>query len=142
MSCQGISVEQCGALRDAQTVCRRYGDLITVYDRTEANITRDSYNSIKARSTTSPIPKTMYAYPIDFQPNQKQIEKAGLRESCELMIYTPKKSWSDIGVDFEDIDLIRDTFIIRNIKYVIKEKGLSSQFGNTYLYCTFGLSRL
>ena len=83
----------------------------------------------------------MPAFPVTFQPNRRQLEKAGIREDCEVMIYTPMYSWNSANVDFEALDMIRSTVVLRDIKYVIKEKGYASQFTDTFLYVTLALKR-
>jgi hypothetical protein len=130
------------ALQDAWEIINQYGEDIIVCDREEANVTRDKYSSIKYRATTSTLRYAMKAYPIIFTPSRRQIEKAGLREECQCIITTATKSWTDISKTFEDIDMIRDTVILRRNKYLIKEKSNVNQYANTFLYINFGLNLL
>jgi len=130
------------ALQDAWEIINQYGEDIIVYDREETNVTRDKYSSIKYRATTSTLRYAMKAYPIIFTPSREQIEKAGLREECQCIITTATKSWIDISKTFEDIDMIRDTIILRSNKYLIKEKSNVNQYANTFLYINFGLNLL
>jgi len=135
----GVSHEAMCALVDSKQVIETYGHPITVRIRTEANVQRDRYNTIKQFDVVTPI--EMKAYPMDFQPNRYRLEAAGLFEECELLIYTSNYDWIAAGLGFEDIDIKRTSFYIRGSMYTIKEKGLASQFADSYLYITFGLYR-
>jgi hypothetical protein len=141
----GVQLESWGALIDAKEIIDLYGDDIVIYRRDEeldsARVDRDSYRSIKRSKTTSTFRQTMKAYPIIFQPNAKQIEKAGLKENCELIIYTAMLDWTNLAIGFEDIDIIRDTVEIRDIKYTIKEKTMTNCFSDQFLNISFGLMR-
>lgn len=143
MTCnRRTDMEQCGALRDIYDTSREYGETIKVYPRNEGDIRRDLYEDYKAGNVEPDVvPLSMPAFPVTFQPNRRQLEKAGIREDCEVMLYTPMYSWIQAGVDFEELDLTRSTVILRSIKYVIKEKALSSQFTDTFLYVTLALKR-
>lgn len=143
MTCRkATNMEQCGALRDIYESSKEYGDTIKVYVREEGDVRRDSYEDYKAGKTEPDVvPLTMPAFPVTFQPNRRQLEKACIREDCEVMIYTPMYSWNLANVDFEALDMTRSTVVLRDIKYVIKEKGLASQFTDTFLYVTLALKR-
>jgi len=137
-----VTLETKCALKDAWDIINQYGEDIIVYDREETNVTREKYSSIKYRATTSTLKYAMKAYPIIFTPSRQQIEKAGLREECQCIITTATKSWTDISKTFEDINMIRDTIILRDNKYLIKEKSNVNQYANTFLYINFGLNLL
>ena len=143
MTCKiGTDLEQCGALRDIYESSLEYGDTVSIYVRNEGDIRRDLYADYKAgKIEPDVVALSMPAFPIQFQPNRRQLEKAGIREDCEVLIYTPMYSWIQADVDFEDIDMTRSTVILRHIKYVIKEKALASQFTDTFLYVTLALKR-
>lgn len=140
--CKGPTLEQCGALRDIYESSLEYGDTVLIYVRDEGDVRRDLYSDYKAgKIEPDVIPLSMPAFPINFQPNRRQLEKAGIREDCEVLIYTPMYAWIKEEVDFEELDMTRSTVILRSIKYVIKEKALASQFTNTFLYVTLALKR-
>jgi hypothetical protein len=132
--------ERDNALQDVQNEVEIYGNEIKLRIRDESKIDRDSYNSIKQRD----LPASdiiIKAYPIISNPNQYQIEKAGLREMVDIMVYVPMKSLNDNAIEFEDIDLIRSSVILQGIKYWIKDKTNHSQFLDTFLYVILGLRR-
>ena len=138
----GTSLEQCGALQDILTISMEYGTTISVYLRTEDSVRRDSYEDYKSGNASPTLePVSIPAFPVTFQPNSRQLEKAGIREDCELLVYTPMLSWISLGVSFEDIDMIRSTVNFQGVKYVIKEKALAGQFTDTFLQITLGLER-
>jgi hypothetical protein len=131
-------LERDGALLDVQMECDIYGEEIKLRLRDEAKVDRDSYNSIKQRD----LPSTeilMKVYPILFNPNQHQIEKAGLKEMVDVVVYLPMKNLTDNGNSFKDIEMIRSSVILRGMKYWIKDKTLHSQFLDTFLYIVLGL---
>lgn len=143
MTCKYVTnMEQCGALRDVYETSNLYGESVKIYIREEVDVRRDSYEDIKAGKVVPAVPPiTMPAFPVQFQPSRRQLEKAGCKEDCEVLIYTPMYSWNQLNLDFEDIDLIRSTVTLRDRKYIIKEKALSSQFTDTFLYITLALKR-
>jgi len=135
-------LEQCGALKDVYMTALQYGDIAKVYIRNEGDVSRDLYEDMKyGKIETDVTAIEIPAFPATFQPNRKVVEKAGLKEDCECLIATPMYSWNLAEVDFEEIDITRSTVILRGIKYVIKEKALSDQFIDTFLYIMLGLKR-
>jgi hypothetical protein len=140
--CPGVQLERDHALLDVQDVILLYGYELINYNRDEDMVVRDRYNSIKSRTRTEANTLAIRAYPITPQPNRLQIEKAGLREDCELLAYTAMKDWTDNSLTFELIEPIRLEFTFRNQKYIGKEKALFSQFSDTFLYITFGLKKM
>ena len=133
-------LERDNALYDVQFEVEIYGEELKLRVRDETKVDRDSYNSIKQRD----LPGTeilVKAYPILFNPNQHAIEKAGLKETVDVMVYVPMKNFTDNSILFEDIDMIRSSVILRDIKYWIKDKTYTSQFLDTFLYILLGLRR-
>ncbi len=108
----------------------------------ESAINRDSYSSIK--KVVDPESYTMNAYPINYSPERKTIEKAGLTGDFDVMITVAFYDWYLLGVkSIEDVDIIRTkVFISGDQEYRIKDKGKSSQYGNIYLFWNFGLVRI
>lgn len=136
----GIWQERTDALIDIKNNVDERGDLIQFIFRTEANVARDVYNSIEKREETTSY--FMRAYPVEFSPSIKKLEKAGLREECNVLIYTAMKDWINNGIDFKDIEIAtRNTIKLQGDTYEIKEKALVSQFADTFLYITFALNK-
>lgn len=136
------SLEQCGALQDVYDIANQYGDFVAIYIRGEGQIGRDIYGDYKEGKIEPTVTHIdMPAFPITFNPTLRQLEKAGIKEACELLIYTPMKSWTDNALEFEDIDMTRSTVDYLGNKYIIKEKALSGQFTTAYLQITLSLKR-
>jgi hypothetical protein len=133
----GVYHERNCALEDARFQIDERGELIQIIERNEVNVSRDRYNSVKKRSQTTKY--SFKTYPIDFNPNERALEKAGLREEVDVVIYTAMKDWSDNGIDFKDIEPTKMTIKLRGENYEIKQKGLASQFSDTFLWITFGI---
>ena len=138
----GVQLERDGALVDVENIINEYGEDVVFRVRGESDVTRDEYNSIKTSAVTVDVKYELKAFPIEYQPNQKQVEKAGLRERHYCQMWTATKSWTDRGLDFEQIDIKKTTCIIKGMRYEIKEKSYISSFGDVNLYVTFGLNRI
>ena len=138
----GASFEALCAQQDVQAALREYGQTVTMHIRTEANVVRDNYNSIQDRPTDqTPVTAVFCAYPVQYQPSEKQLEKAGLREKVDVSIQTAVLDWTDAGWDFTKIDIKRTTVIVDGEEYEIRDKGRVSQFQNVWLYYSLGLSK-
>jgi hypothetical protein len=113
---------------------------IVYYSRGESSVQRDKYDSLKRRTVVDGI--NMYAYPVTYNPIDKDLKKAGLREKVDVLIYTAMRDWNNNNINPEvDINAARASFKIRERTFTIKEYGLISQFQDTFLYATFGLVR-
>jgi len=141
----GITHEQELSLIDARDIIRERGQIVIIRLHEEQKITRDRFNSIKKRDTTTTPGINFYAFPIIYNPTDKQLETSGLREKTEVIIKTSVLDWTNAGftvATLKDINLIRATVIIAGSKYEIKDKQLDSQFGDTFLYIHLGLNRI
>lgn len=134
----GVSLEKTTALLDAKWIIDERGDTITFYDREEDNIQRDKYNSIKRKETVYEG-YTMKAFPIQFNPIDKDLRAAGLREIVNVLLYTAMQDWSDLEIDPITLDITRSTIVLKNKTYKIKEKGFANHFSDEFLNVTFGL---
>lgn len=141
ISNKGVILEGAQSLVDVQDVTTEYGERITVYIRGEENISKDDYNSLIKR-TDEDLNFEISAYPVQFSPNTRQGEKAGIFEKCDVIIYTAYKDWTDREFEFKDIEMNRSTVILQNETYIIKDKNRIQQIGEVYLYITLGLSKL
>ena len=139
VSIGGVALEKKTALLDAKWVIDERGDTIEFYERTEDEVTRDKYNSIKRKNMILPATKTMNAFPIQFNPIDKDMLKAGIRERVDVIIYTAMQDWMDIDIDPRKIDMSRSSVVLREETYKIKDKGLVNHFSDTFLNVTLGL---
>lgn len=115
------------------------GRYIEFVIRGEADIVRDDYQSIKKRNTT-PLYRVR-AYPVIYSPSLEDLEKAGLRETeSNVIIWTSKKDWLDLSVEFNTITRERMSVNFDGRDYEVIEKTKNSQFMDDYLYINFGLA--
>lgn len=135
----GVQLEVCEALTDVRDVMQEYGDDVDFFLQGETDITRDTYNSIKQDKITKNF--TFKCYPITNNPTQQQMEKAGIFQKCDMMIYSATKDWTLNSKTINDIDVTRSMIVYQGETYNIKEKNNVSQIGSTYLYITLGLSK-
>jgi len=135
----GVTFERDSALLDAKWMIDERGMAIIYYARSESNVQRDKYNSLKRKTDVTGI--TVYAYPVTFNPIDDQLRKAGLKEEVDVLIYTAMKDWSlnDI-IPIDDIDHTRDSIVLMGKSYIIKEVGFANHFSDTFLNVTFGLA--
>lgn len=129
---------QC-ALVDVQCQVNEVGLEVRIEDNQESTLARDKYRSISRN--VSPTIITVYAYPADFNPNEKSIDQAGLKESVDVILWTPFKTWTDNNLTFRDIDLIRWEAIINGESFLLRDKALNGQLGSGYLYVVLGVSK-
>lgn len=134
----GIAVEKDSALLDAKWMIDERGILIEYKQRNESTIDRDKYNSLKEKQNI--ISHNLYAFPVQFNPTEKDLKKSGLREKVDVMIYTAMLDWNIFEiVPKTDIDSTRDSFVLLGETYIIKDMGFVNQFSDTFLNVSFGL---
>jgi hypothetical protein len=131
--------ERCGSLKDVQQIVNCEGTMIEYTLRDEDQITRGSYNSVKKK--TQNIQVLLKAFPVNYSPSRKLLEKVGLREDNEVIIHTAMKDWQDKGYNYDDVEIIRSTVKLNDNTYKVKEKTLADYVGNTGLYIVLGLKK-
>lgn len=133
-----VDKELADALQDVRDTSHEYGDDIVFTLNYEAAATRDKYNSIKSVNTpTSTVTTT--AHPANFNPTDRDYEKAGIRKQGECIVYTPAKDWIDAGIDFHAIDLVRTRAAIQGRTYEVIDKNIVGQIGQGYVNYVFSL---
>lgn len=138
-----VTLEKQYALRDVSATIQERGHPIEIRLHTESTVQRDRLNSIKKRTSTTKL--SFYAYPLVFNPTDKELDRAGIRERTQVIAHTAMFDWNEEDFDMkrlESLDSIRATVIINNQKYEIKEKSLFSEFSDTYLYVVLGLNKI
>jgi hypothetical protein len=137
-ACPANYMEICESLKDVKSMIDERGDFVKVIIREEGDVERDSYKSIKKRSFSQEL--NMKAYPIDIRPSQKQLEKAGIREQCEITIWTATADWNRQGLDFNAIEMGgRSTVVWQGNVYDIRDKNQVNQIIDSFGYITLGL---
>jgi len=134
----GIYFEAIQTLNDIKNIVDERGDIVQVIMRSESEITRDAYNSIKKRDQET-RKFFMNACPVEFNPSQKKLEEAGIREESQVIIGTSMKDWIDLGIEFREIEMIRTTVKLQNEVYEVRDKALSCQKNDLFLKVNLGL---
>jgi hypothetical protein len=132
------------ALIDARDIIRELGMVVYVRLNEEANVERDSFNSIIRTDKTKLPGLPFYSFPIIYNPTEKQLSDSGIREKCQVLIKTAVLDWNDAGYTMETlkpINLIRASISIAGVEYEIVDTQLDSQYVDTYLYIHIGLNR-
>jgi len=106
---------------------------------TQAQQTLDTYGTVKKKPDNTPT--DLKAYPVTFSPNARQIEKAGLREECAVVVYTSALDWDNQNIKWEALDVQKTSVNLAGETFDIKEKGKVGGLANTILYYTFALVR-
>lgn len=132
-------LDKCSAMHEVQRVVNEIGQYVEFDLRGETNVTRDDYNSIKTRAQAGI--KRFKAYPVTYNPSIEQVEKAGLKEVTDVIIYTAYQDWIDAGYTIDKLDMVRATIKLNGYTFEVKDKNLIDTFGNSYLYMTIGLNK-
>jgi len=143
----GAYLEASHARQDALDASLQYGTPVSVIFRGESDVSRDTLGTIKKRNA-SPL-LNMNAFPVERQPDTRKLEKAGIRETVDVVIYTPIQAWIDsgrvtderIGDTFASIDTTRSTVVLDGSEWKIADKGLAVRIGQYPVYITLGLRR-
>jgi hypothetical protein len=136
----GVLLERNNALQDVWNTVNEYGDTVKIYLDKEPDITRDKYNSIEIKQTTDKEKLLeIKAFPIMTNPTKRMIEKAGLKEQTDIIIYTAMKDWIDRGFTIEDLNITKSLVIVQGKTYVVRDKTEFSSFADSYLYINIGL---
>jgi hypothetical protein len=132
--------ERISGQADIKSIVDERGEVLKIISRSESDVTRDKYNSIKSRAQNTVF--FLKSYPVVFTPTSKQLEKAGIKEKCDVLIYTAYLDWSNNDLEFEDIEIMgRTTIMIRGNEYEIREKNVEVQLTDSFGYITMGLSK-
>jgi hypothetical protein len=141
-----VFLEASGARQIAMDAAQQYGTPIKLGLNSETDLARDSLQTIKKR----PVPYIdMKALPVERQPDARKLEKAGIREEVDVLIYIPILYFIERGIiddahlgdSFARIDTTRSTVILDGTEFKIADKGLAVRIGQYPLHVTFGLRR-
>lgn len=142
-----VTFEYQAGLIDTQAMAAEYGQACVIHVRAEGQVTRDTYGSIIGRPADSVV-MNLNAATMDYQPTKRQLEKAGLREECDMTIWIAMQDFTDANLAFDDLEVKRMTVDIAPIpgesngnRYEVHEKSRAGAYGNGYLYITLGLKR-
>jgi hypothetical protein len=145
ISRSGVKLERDYALVDARNKIWELGEQINLYTHTEDTIERDDFGSIVRHIPGVTNTFIFYAFPVMINPTIEQVEKAGLREKTEAIVYTAMLDWWDNNFTMDDLNKlnsIKMQVVIHGEKYEIKDKNLHSDFSDTHLYVVLGLNKI
>jgi hypothetical protein len=120
-------------------VCKTYGVPVELFFESEANLIRDEYGSIVSRSTSTS--KSFLCHPVEVNPSQKSMEKVGIRETVDILIYLSTYEWTLQGLGYKDLDLIRGMGAVLGENYKLEHRKLYSNFAGDYIYIVLGAVR-
>lgn len=138
----GIELEESHALIDAQFYLNERGNEIILRMSTEGEIDRDLYGGIKKRT---PRTISLQAFPIEYSPAQRTLEKAGIKEDVDVLITLATQDFINNDLSYNDIDMTRWEVEIKNDQddyaelYTIKDKNKVNMFSKVYLNIVLGL---
>ncbi len=130
-------LERNDALKEVQDIVNAEGVFVHIILRGESNVTQDEYKSVKNKAQLKSV--WLKAFPIIDNPSKNEIDKIGLKEDTEIVIYTSMKDWIDKGYSFDDISLEYSTVKYDGATYKIRDKKRLDKIGNQYLYIVLGL---
>lgn len=131
-----VAFEAAAALHDIQAAAAERGQEISFQAPEESGVQRSRYNSIKARDLTPLV--TMFANSVEYSPSRYTLEKLGFRDDTAVIVFTPRQSWLDAGMDISDIDAIRWRMIIDGREFELTDWRRHDPLGAEYLYIVIG----
>ena len=135
-------LERKQALKDVRDTVREWGEELEFFLRSEKDVTRGSLGTVISKSIES---IKVSAYPIQRNPDEKQLAKAGLSEESSALIYTSALAWADLGMlDLDDLildefDISRMTVGLDGKEMQVSQIGLANRINGTPTYVTFAL---
>lgn len=135
-------LERRQALKDVRDSVREWGQRLDFFLRSEADLTRGSLGTTIKKSIQS---FQVSAYPIQRNPNEKQLTQAGLSGQASALIYTSALAWADMGLldlddlILEDFDVSRMTVGLDGKEWKVSQVGFANRINGTPTYVTFAL---
>ena len=136
-----VALERSSALLDVQRTSHEYGHPVTVYIRGESGVVRDTYQTISQFTQAPAIAYSIYAFPIRYDPTQRELEQAGIYERCDVLIWTATKDWTDLGLSYLSIDEVRSTVVLDGAEYRVGHKQQQDRFFDVHLHIALGLTK-
>lgn len=136
------TLERRQALRDIRDTVREWGQKLDFYIRKESQITRGSLGS---KIDTSIESVEIPAYPIQRNPDSKQLSQAGLSVGGGALIYTSALAWVDMGyldldkLELSNFDVSRMTVGMDGKEWQVAEVGFANRINGSPTYVTFSL---
>lgn len=135
-------LERRQALKDVRNTVREWGQVLSFFLRSEADVKRGSLGTIVSKSIKS---FQVSAYPIQRNPDEKQVTKAGLSEKCSALIYTSALEWAMLDMlnlndlILDEFDISRMTVALDGREMKVAQVGFANRINGMPLYVTFAL---
>ena len=136
------NLERRQALQDIRDTVREWGQIVDFFLRGEKDISRGSLGTkTKGSLNTVSIP----AYPINRNPDSKQLSQAGLSIQGSVLIYTSSQAWVDAGLlnldrlELSNFDVSRMTVGLDGKEWQVAEVGFANRINGSPTYITFSL---
>ena len=147
----GTKHERDCILQDIKDEVDERGDHVYIDLRDEEDLTKDRYRNNVLKSQLRAGRLFLRAYPVEFRPSIYRLEKAGLRQETDCVIWTSMQDWIQAGIDFDNIEMRenpieeiknqRFSVKLQGSTWAIKEKALVLQVNDTFAYITLGLNK-
>lgn len=135
-------LERREALRDIRDTVNVWGEKLDFFIRGEADITRGSLGT-KVKGSLETV--QVSAYPIQRNPDTKQLSNAGLSAQGSVLIYTSSLAWAELGylnfdrLELSNFDVSRMTVGLDGKEWQVAEVGFASRINGSPTYVTFSL---
>lgn len=133
------TIELAAALVDVQRIAREYGDLVAVFPRGEAGVVRGPLNGIAQYTQAGAV--AIYAFPVQHDPTERELDRVGLVERVPVLIWTPLKEWTDLGLGFDSISELHATVVLDGKEYRVRNKALANKFLSASLQIVLALEK-
>lgn len=132
-------IEKQGALQDVYDIVVNSKLPLKIYGISGKGIERGKYGSIISKDSDY---IELNAFPIEYNPTTKELEKVGIFERVDATAYLSTKQVLEKGLKYKDFDLKTITIIDPfETEYRIQTKQNYSQFMDVFLYIILGLLR-
>jgi hypothetical protein len=137
-------------MRDYLQLAQEYGTPVTIDVRVESEVSRDDYGAIKSRALSGAQSVLTWALPVERSPDERRLEKLGIREACDVAVQVPAMSLYPVvdptdqdalGETWAALDLNRMTVRLDGQQFKVADKGVSVRYGDRPVAFSLALRR-
>lgn len=126
--------EETIAVQDTYDVIQEYGQPVELVMQAESVRSKDKFGAVK--SVNDDTTETVNAFPIRYNPSEKEIKEAGFDERVDVMLFLSSKELSDKSIN---VDSLRDRMRVRGQQFKLKDIKPHGHFGNSFRSWVVGL---
>lgn len=117
------------------------GTYVKIKSGKEASVDRSKYTDVKSRNSSGDM--RIKAFPIRFNPSEKEMMKAGIVVPVEVIFWIPKAVFDRMGYKYDEIQESSGVILHEKINqsYLISKKNIVAQNTNSFVYLTIGANR-